>query len=166
MLRSRFECRNVRPLIGASHLEVHDAGIGQTDVRRSVIGGVLEHTFEDTPRPHDLIALERLERGASLHPRAMGSQQLFEHAVADARGNSGHTACKAISLAWDGLNVRLSIRSNSQETAQRGHRLLEAVVSDGHVVPDNRDQRVFGHDRFAPSQELEQDAKMALGNRQ
>ena len=70
--------RHVGRLVGARHLELHDAGVGQPDVRGRLIRRAAQHALEDAARAHDLVRLERLERGAPFDPRAMRREQRVE----------------------------------------------------------------------------------------
>ena len=67
--------------IGARHLELHDAGVGQADVRRRLLGHLRQHALEDVARADDLIALERFERRPPFDPRAMRREQRVERGV-------------------------------------------------------------------------------------
>ena len=81
VLRGQRQRRDVRRLVGARHLELHDAGVGEPDVRRRLIRRAAQHALEDAARADDLLRLQRLERGASFDPRAMRREQRVERVV-------------------------------------------------------------------------------------
>src|SRR5215470_2012038 len=108
-------------LVRACHLELHDTRVGQPHVGRRVIGRVLEHALEDTACTQDLIALQRLERRATLNPRPMRSKQLLERAVSRTRGRLRDSASEAIPLTRNGLDKRLPVWPGTKRTPQRRH---------------------------------------------
>jgi hypothetical protein len=79
--RGHRQCGDVGRLVGARHLELHDAGVGEADVRGRLIRCATQHTFEHAPRAHDLIGLQRFERRASVDPGAMRRKQRLERIV-------------------------------------------------------------------------------------
>ena len=109
MTRRCVERRDVRLFVGACHLELHDAGIGQTDVRRSVIRGTAEYAFKDVTRVNNLVTLERFECRAPFNPCAMRREQLLERVVAGPRGCLTDRAGKTISLTRHCLDVGFAI---------------------------------------------------------
>jgi hypothetical protein len=76
-----LERSDIGDRIGSRHLELHHARVGQTDVPRRLIRGATHHALEHTTRTKNLIALERLQRGATVEKRSMRRQQLVERLV-------------------------------------------------------------------------------------
>ena len=81
VLRGQGQRRRVGRFIGTRHLELHDAGVGEPDVRRRLIRRAAQHALEDAARAADLLRLQRLERGAPFDPRAMRREQRLERIV-------------------------------------------------------------------------------------
>ena len=81
VLRGQRQRSHVRRLVGPRHLELHDAGVGEADVRRCLVRRAAQHALEDAARAHDLVGLERLERCRALNPRPMRREQRVERIV-------------------------------------------------------------------------------------
>ena len=87
-MRGAPERRDVRLRIGARRLEAHQAGVGQSDVRRRVLRHGGDGALEDVQGAGDLSGLERLEGGAAFDEGPVRRQQGVEPCV-DWRGRRG-----------------------------------------------------------------------------
>ena len=150
--------------IGARHLELHDAGVGQPDMRRRVLGRTAQRALEDFPRPGDAIALEGFERRPPLDERAMRREQRIEPGIAFTRRRPRHGDAEAVSTPRDRLDVG-DAAGGAEKPAQARDRLLEAVVAHRHVLPPGLQQIVLGDDLARAGHEQEQDIELPLGNR-
>ena len=78
VLRGQRQRRHVGRRIRARRLELHDARVGEADVRGRVLRRAAHDGFEDLAGPRDLTALEALQRRASFDKRAERRQQRVE----------------------------------------------------------------------------------------
>src|SRR6476620_3288368 len=95
----------------------------------------LERLLEDSACPPDLGPIERFERRPSLDKRSVWRKESVESCIAFARRCARHRHAEAVSAPRDRVDVGGPARVGAKQPAQAGDRLLDAVVSNGHVLP-------------------------------
>lgn len=153
-------CRELeRPLvrigIGARHLELHDARVGETEMSRRMLGHIAERFLEHLTGLENPFAFERFERCAPFDEGAMRRQELTETLVAFTRRRSSDLDAEAISTTWNGLDVGTAARVLTERSSQAGDCLLDTVVTDRDILPSSLDQVVFGDDVTGPRHQEE-----------
>ena len=151
--------------IGARHLELHDAGVGQPDMRRRVLGRAAQRALEDLARAGDPIAFEGFERRPPLDERAMRREQRIEPGVALARRHPRDGARRSGSRAAEPSRCTARRSEAAEQPAQARDRLLEAVVADRDVLPPGLEQVVLGDDLPGARHEQQQDIELPVGHR-
>ena len=159
-MSAHVEGAAIRLAIGARHLELHGAGVRQSNVRRRLLGHLRDHALEDVAGVHDLIALERLERRASFDPHPMRRQQRLERIVSFSNFRAGDVRGESIAATGVGFDVL-----RPEHSTQPGDRLFEAVVRDGDAAPRGLDQGVLREDLPRPRREDVEQIELARAKR-
>ncbi len=151
--------------IRARGLEPEDARIGHPDVDRCVVRLRAQRVHEGLARPRHRVAVERFERRASVHERAIGGEQRVQGRVGVARGSAFNLGGEAVSAARQCFDVGRTVGLVAKRPPQAGDRLLDAVIADRHVLPARLDQRVLGNDTSGAGRQQNQYVEVAVGDR-
>jgi hypothetical protein len=155
----------VRRWIGARHLELHHAGVGEPDMGRRMVGREAHRVLEHLHRPHDTIAFERFERRPPFDKRTVRREQCIEPRIAFTRRRPCHGRRKAVPPPRHRLDVRDAAGIGAEQPAQVRNHLLETVIADGDILPPGLDQIVFGDDLASAYHEHAQNIELPVGNR-
>jgi hypothetical protein len=86
----------------------------------------------------------------------------FEPGIAFARRRPRHRHAEAVSAPWDRFDVGGPVRVDAKQPAQTGDCLLDAVVSNGHVLPAGLQEIVLSYDLTSLGDEQKQHVELVV----
>ena len=163
--RGERERGQVRRGIGARHLVLHDAGVGEPDVRRPVFWRMLQDALEHVARASDAVAFEGFERRPPFDERTMRRQQRIEPGVAFLRRLSRDGRPEPVAAPWHRLDEGGVPGRRAEQPAQARDRLFDAVVADGDVLPAGLQQIVLRDNLAGPRHQQQEDVELPVRHR-
>jgi hypothetical protein len=122
----------------------------------------LDDALKDGAGLGDSVRPERFEIGSAADEGTVWRQQRVDRGIIGTRGRPAHGRRKPVAAPCEGLDVRGAIILLAKGPPQAGDGLLEAVVSDGDILPRCLDQRLLRQHSARIGDQRRQDRNVAV----